>query len=73
MIKDNTELIMQAINGDMYSGRMPTVQYDQAYEIVYKSLTKITKQNLLKCMKELDIGIIDSLYPGIKVLTGWKE
>ena len=56
-----TELIMQTINNDIYSGRMPTVQYNQMYEIVYKSLAKITKRNLLKCMKELDVGIIDKI------------
>ena len=54
-----TELIMQTINREIYSRRMPTALYNQVYEIVYKSLTKITKQNLLKCMKELDVGIID--------------
>ena len=55
-----TELIMQTINDDLYASRMPTVKYNRMYMIVYKSLRIITKRNLLRCMHELDVGLIDS-------------
>ena len=54
-----TELIMQTINNEVYGGHMPIPVYNVHYEIVYKSLCKISKKNLLRCMQELDIGIID--------------
>ena len=54
-----TELIMQTINNELYATIMPTKDYNQMYEIVYKSLAKISKRNLLRCMEKLDIGIFE--------------
>ena len=54
-----TELIMKTISLELYAGIMPTKDYNQMYEIVYKSLAKISKRNLLRCMEKLDIGIFE--------------
>ena len=54
-----TELVMQTINSDLYFNEMPVSEYNQMYMIIYDSLSKISKRNLLRCMQELDVGFFD--------------
>ena len=55
-----TELIMQSINSDMYFDEMPVSEYNQMYMIIYESLKRISKRNILRCMQEFDVGFFDT-------------
>ena len=54
-----TELIMQTINSDMYFDEMPVSEYNQMYMIIYESLKRISKRNILRCMQEFDVGFFE--------------
>jgi len=54
-----TELIMQNIHKEVFDGVLTASEYNQIYMIIYKSLRKISKRNLLRCMKELDYGLFE--------------
>ena len=55
-----TDLIMQTINKELYADSMPIPEYNRMYEIVYKSLCKISIKNLHKSMQEIGINLFDT-------------
>ena len=39
---------------------MEKSEYNQMYMIIYESLKRISKRNILRCMQELDAGFFDT-------------